>query len=64
MIGEIDDLIVEERGVLEKFEGDPAPENLLERIYLKDGVIIRHEYFENGVLAEAYGEDVPEEGGN
>lgn len=41
---------VKEVSVLEKFEGDVAPENLVERIHIEDGVIIKVETFEDGEL--------------
>ena len=44
---------VKEVSVLEKFEGDPVPENLFERIHIEDGEIIKVEKFENGDLIES-----------
>lgn len=34
---------IDEEIVLEKFEGDPTPENLVERVYLKNGKIVKIE---------------------
>lgn len=39
---------IKENTVLEKFEGAPEPENLVERIHIEDGEIIRVDKFENG----------------
>lgn len=39
---------IRESTILEKFEGDPSPENLIERIHIEDGEIIRIDKFENG----------------
>jgi hypothetical protein len=47
---------VKEVSVLEKFEGEPLPENLFERIHIEDGEIIKVEKFENGDLVSS--EDV------
>ena len=41
---------VKEVAVLEKFEGAPEPENLIERIHIEDGEIIKREIFEAGEL--------------
>lgn len=42
---------VHEYVVLEKFEGEDAtPENLIERIHIENGEIIKQEWFENGEL--------------
>lgn len=40
---DLERLMVDEEIVLEKFEGDPVPENLVERVYLKNGKIIKTE---------------------
>lgn len=39
---------IRESTILEKFEGAPVPENLIERIHIEDGEIIRIDKFENG----------------
>lgn len=52
------EVTITENTVLEKFEGAPAPENLVERIHIEDGVIIRVEKFDGGELVSA--EDVKE----
>lgn len=44
---------VHEMTVLEKFEGAPEPENLIERIHIENGEIIKHEKFENGELVSS-----------
>jgi hypothetical protein len=43
---------IEERVILEKFEGDPEPENLVERIHLVNGKIVKEEKIENGEVVE------------
>ena len=40
--------VVREEAVLQKFEGDPLPENEVERIHLVDGVVVRIEKIEAG----------------
>ena len=50
MMEEANPVEVKEVSVLEKFEGQPAPENLIERIHIEDGEIIKVEKFENGDL--------------
>lgn len=37
-------VIVKEEMVLQKFEGEPLPENEIERIYIVDGRITAHEH--------------------
>lgn len=54
---EVGKVVVREDMVLEKFEGEPEDGVLLERVYLTDGLITKHEYFENGKLVRT------EEGG-
>lgn len=39
---------IEERIVLQKFNGEPLPENEFERIHIVDGVVIATERIENG----------------
>lgn len=41
---------IQEEVVLEKYEGEPDPENLVERITLINGEIVKHELLENGVV--------------
>jgi hypothetical protein len=36
-------VIIDEEIMLEKFEGEPLPENLIERVFIKNGKIIRIE---------------------
>lgn len=50
--GDLSEVIVEERVVLEKFEGEPAEGKLLERITLVNGELVAHETFENGELVD------------
>ncbi len=41
---------IDEKIVLEKFEGDPLPENLFERMHIHNGRITHVETFDNGKL--------------
>jgi hypothetical protein len=41
---------VQEHTVLEKFEGDPVPENLFERVHIENGEVTKVEKYENGEL--------------
>lgn len=50
---EFENVEVREETVLEKFEGEAAPENLVERIHIVDGEIIKVEKYENGDLVES-----------
>lgn len=50
MITETDGLVVKEVGVLEKFDGEPVAENLVQRVLIENGIIVKVEDFENGVL--------------
>jgi hypothetical protein len=52
--GETQDVIVEERVVLEKFDGEPKPENLIERLHLLDGKIVQHDFIEGGEVVESH----------
>lgn len=58
MIGESQDVVVEERITLSKFEGDPLPENEFERLHIVNGEIVAVEKIENGevVSTETVGE--------
>jgi hypothetical protein len=46
------EVIVEERAVLEKFEGEALPENIAERIYFLNGDIVKWERYEDGEVVE------------
>lgn len=41
-------VVAEEKVVLQKFEGEPLPENEFERITVDNGLVTRHEKIENG----------------
>lgn len=43
-------VVAKEETVLEKFEGDVDAGVLVERLYIENGVIIKVETFEDGVL--------------
>ena len=40
-------VIIDEKIVLNKFEGDPEAGILLETVYLTNGVITQHDYFDD-----------------
>lgn len=41
-------VVLHENVVLEKFEGEALPENLVERLHIEDGEIVKHEFLEDG----------------
>jgi len=41
---------VDEHVLLEKFNGDPADGDVIERIEILNGTIVKREYLENGVV--------------
>lgn len=43
---------IDERVVLQKFEGDPLPENEVERVHIHNGVVVKTEIIENGKVIE------------
>lgn len=57
-MNEFENVEIKEVSVLEKFEGEALPENLIERIHIEDGEIIKVEKFENGEQVSS--EDVKE----
>lgn len=52
---EISTADVKMTGILDKYEGDPAPENLIERVYVEEDKIVKTEFFENGKLVATQG---------
>lgn len=52
MIGDNDEVVTEERVVLEKFDGEAAPENLIERLHIVNGEVQKWERIENGEVVE------------
>lgn len=40
---DLENVTIDEEIVLEKFEGEPIPENLFQRIHIKNGEIVRVE---------------------
>lgn len=48
MIGDDTPVVVEERVVLQKFDGDALPENEVERVTIVDGTVVEHQVIENG----------------
>jgi hypothetical protein len=55
---EVAKTVVREEAVLEKFDGNPEDGVIVERITLLDGVITKHEFFEDGEVVDVT------EGGN
>lgn len=57
---------IDERVVLSKFEGEPLPENEIERIHIYNGEIVQIEKIEDGEVVEVFkaenGQFVLEEG--
>lgn len=53
MIGEEQDVVIEERVVLEKFDGEAEPDNLIERVHILDGKIVQHDFIEDGEVVES-----------
>lgn len=47
-MSEENEVILEERVVLSKFEGDPVPENEFERIHIVNGEVVAIQQIENG----------------
>lgn len=43
---------VKEEVVLEKFDGEPELENLVERVHLLNGKVVKTEIIENGEVVE------------
>jgi hypothetical protein len=41
-------VVLKEEVLLEKFDGEPEDGNVVERVYLTDGVLTRHEFLEDG----------------
>ena len=56
MTGDVGKMIVEERALLEKFDGDVESGRVIERIHFLNGVLEKHEWLENGkvVRVEKY----------
>lgn len=50
---------VDEQVVLQKFEGDPLPENEFERVTIQNGEVVAHDRVENGeVVGPVEGSDI------
>jgi hypothetical protein len=52
MIGDSEKVVVEERIVLSKFEGDPLPGNEIERMHILNGEVVSIEKIENGEVVD------------
>lgn len=48
MIGDSESVVVEERITLSKFEGEPLPENEIERVHILNGEVVSIDKIENG----------------
>ena len=48
MTNETQEVLVEERIVLSKFEGEPLPENEFERVHIVNGEVVAIEKIEDG----------------
>jgi hypothetical protein len=48
MNNDTQEVLIEERIMLSKFEGDPLPENEFERIHIVNGEVVAIEKIENG----------------
>ena len=53
MIGEEQDVVIEERVVLEKFDGDAETDNIVERVHILNGEIVQHDFIEDGEVVES-----------
>lgn len=51
-MAEIGKVVLKEEAVLEKFNGEVEGGDLAERITLVDGVLTKHEWYENGEVVE------------
>lgn len=50
MVTDTPEVNIDEQAILSKFEGEPLPENLIERVYIDNGKIVKHEFYEAGQL--------------
>lgn len=48
---ELENVEVDEKVVLSKFEGEPLPENEFERVTIHNGEVIAHDKIENGEVS-------------
>lgn len=48
--------------VLEKFDGNPEDGVLIERLFISDGEVTKHEFLEEGVVVRSY-DHIQHEGG-
>ena len=55
MIEETQDFLVEERIVLSKYDGEPLPENEVERVHIVNGEIVTVEKIEDGKVVSVEG---------
>ena len=55
MIDESQEVVIEERVVLSKFEGEPIPENEIERVHIVNGEVVAIEKIENGEVVSVEG---------
>lgn len=50
MVNDEPQVNIDEQVILSKFEGEPLPENLIERVHIDNGNIVKHEFYEAGQL--------------
>lgn len=50
MVNDTPEVNIDEQVILSKFEGEPLPENLVERVHIDNGKIFMHEFYEAGKL--------------
>ena len=58
MMQEEDKVVIDEKIVLSKFDGDPLPENEVERVHIHNGQIVAWEKIENGEVVERQEKEV------
>lgn len=49
---DVENVAVEEKIVLSKYEGEPLPENEFERVHIHNGQVVAVEKIENGEVVE------------
>lgn len=55
---ETQEVKVDEKIVLSKFEGDPTPENEFERVHIFNGEVVKVEKIENGEVVDTQEKEV------
>jgi hypothetical protein len=57
MMNEQSPVVIEERVVLQKFDGDALPENEVERLTILDGTVVEHDIIQDGEVMGPVEED-------